>query len=354
MTGCGACLGPEAEATPFAFSIANAVRRAPGPLLGIATVVRRFAGVRFNAGRRSGSAHNPNQAEMRRVTHMRRMCSQIARFVAPSRTMRDSFVAFGVAPDKILVSPYGFDRAPFRGIARAPSDRLRLGFIGSVMISKAPHVLLDAVCRLPSGSVSVDVFGAHTGYHGDDLYQPTFDALLVRSGARSHGVIPHAQIPAALASIDVLVVPSIWPENSPLVVGEALLAGVPVVASRIGGIPELIDDGCNGLLFQAGDANDLARALARLLNEPGLLDALRAGAAATPVRWNRTRCRPDAPALPRADIRHRPAAAALGCRRAELSNGRRHGARRQVAARVAAPHRRHRRCRQRQQRVGAG
>ena len=94
---------------------------------------------------------------------------------------------------------------------------------------------------------------------------------------RAHGAIPHDQIAQALASIDVLVVPSIWPENAPLVIQEAFLAGVPVVASRIGGIPEMVTDGRNGLLFQAGDAEDLARTLARLLHEPGLLESLRAG-----------------------------------------------------------------------------
>ena len=71
--------------------------------------------------------------------------------------------------------------------------------------------------------------------------------------------------------------PSVWPENSPLVVLEAFLAGLPVVAARIGGIPELVSDGTNGLLFHPGDADDLARVLARLVNEPELLPTLRRG-----------------------------------------------------------------------------
>src|SRR5206468_4043369 len=70
---------------------------------------------------------------------------------------------------------------------------------------------------------------------------------------------------------------SIWPENSPLVIQEAFLAGVPVVASRIGGIPEMVSDGRNGLLFQPGDAEDLARTLTRLLREPGRIETLRRG-----------------------------------------------------------------------------
>src|SRR5262249_53249113 len=152
-------------------------------------------------------------------------------------------------------------RSAFRGVARAQGDRLRLGFLGSVMVSKAPHVLLVAVGRLPLGSVTVDLFGGCTPYHGDDSYRARLDPLLAHETLRVHGAIPHDFVPQALASIDVLVVPSIWAENSPLVIGEAFLAGLPVVASRIGGIPEIVADGRNGLLFEPGDASDLARSL---------------------------------------------------------------------------------------------
>jgi len=61
------------------------------------------------------------------------------------------------------------------------------------------------------------------------------------------------------------------------VIQEAFLAGIPVVASRIGGIPEMVIEGQNGLLFRAGDSEDLSRTLARFLDEPGLLETLRIG-----------------------------------------------------------------------------
>ena len=75
----------------------------------------------------------------------------------------------------------------------------------------------------------------------------------------------------------MLVVPSVWLENAPFIIREAFAAGLPVVASNLGGMAELVDDGRSGLLFAPGDASDLRRALARLLDEPGLLDRLRAG-----------------------------------------------------------------------------
>ena len=80
-----------------------------------------------------------------------------------------------------------------------------------------------------------------------------------------------------MASLDALVVPSVWIENAPFVIKEAFAAGVPVVASNLGGMAELVEDGRNGLLFSAGDSADLRRVLTRLLDEPALLATLRAG-----------------------------------------------------------------------------
>lgn len=285
--GCAACLDATA-------GMPQTLRRAGRAFPAVARALRRSShGVaRRGAGLVSSSRVVADQTR-RRVEHMRKVCGAVTQFVAPSRAMRDRFIAFGVPPDRLTLRPYGFDRAGFRGVTRTTADRspegsrslrLRLGFLGSVMVSKAPHVLLEAVTHLPRGSVSVDLFGGYAPYHGDDGYRTRLDGLVAQDGVRAHGAIPHDRVAAALASIDVLVVPSIWPENSPLVIGEAFLAGVPVVASNIGGIPEVVADGHNGLLFEAGNAADLARVLKRLLGEPGLLDSLRTGAAATAVR----------------------------------------------------------------------
>jgi glycosyltransferase involved in cell wall biosynthesis len=72
------------------------------------------------------------------------------------------------------------------------------------------------------------------------------------------GALPSAEVAAAMAGAAVLVFPSICYENCPLVVLEALSHGLPVIASRLGAVPELIEDGVTGLLFRAGDAGDLA------------------------------------------------------------------------------------------------
>ena len=80
-----------------------------------------------------------------------------------------------------------------------------------------------------------------------------------------------------LSDIDILVVPSIWYENSPLVIQEAFAAGIPVMASNLGGMAEAIRDEVDGLLFERGDVEDLAGKLRRFAQEPELLNQLKMG-----------------------------------------------------------------------------
>jgi glycosyltransferase involved in cell wall biosynthesis len=82
------------------------------------------------------------------------------------------------------------------------------------------------------------------------------------------GAFPNEQAADVYSRFDLLVVPSLWPENSPLVIHEAFMASVPVVAARIGGIPELIHDGVDGVLYDAHSASSLADALRGLILRP--------------------------------------------------------------------------------------
>ena len=85
------------------------------------------------------------------------------------------------------------------------------------------------------------------------------------------GAFPNERMAEELGRIDVLVVPSTWYENGPLVVYSALAAGIPVVASNFGGLSEIVEHEENGLLFEPGDQVDLARQLERLCEDPGLI-----------------------------------------------------------------------------------
>jgi glycosyltransferase involved in cell wall biosynthesis len=254
--------------------VAPAARRLEAALPAAGRAVRYATG--WAAARLAGDARRQERAQAR-ADHMRELCGRIATFLAPSAFLRDRFVAFGVAASRIRTWALGIDHARFTRVERSHTGPLRIGFLGSLMISKAPHVLLEAFARLPAGAATVTLIGSHAPYHGDDSYRSRVEPLLRLAGVRQLGAVPHEQIPAALASLDVLVVPSIWPENSPLVIREAFLSGLPVIASRIGGIPEIVEDGRNGRLFEPGNADALSRILRSLAEDPAGVARLRAG-----------------------------------------------------------------------------
>ena len=276
--GCDMCLDEAAGVGSVGFRAAASLRAAQRWLPSAALrVARRAAG---RVARLTTPASAATSEARRRLDYMRGVANHVTHFLAPSRHIRDRFIEFGVAPDRITHVLYGFDHRPYDVSAPGTAvshDTLRVGFLGSLMVSKAPHVLLEAYRGLEPGVATVYLFGVHVAYHGDDSYRERLAPLLEQPGVYLRGPVPHDRIPATLAALDILVVPSVWPENSPLVIHEAFLAGVPVVASRIGGIPELVSDGTNGLLFRPGDADDLRRALTRLVEDPELLARLRQG-----------------------------------------------------------------------------
>jgi glycosyltransferase involved in cell wall biosynthesis len=219
--------------------------------------------------------HCDRAAAQERMRHVREVCRQVSRFLAPSQTLRRFFLDFGLDEERITFFETGIDHRPFReGPVRSSSPVLRLGFAGSLMVSKAPHVLLEAAAGLP---VTVTLMGPTVAYHGDDSYRHRLAPLLAGRHVRNLGQVSHDQMPAAMADLDVLVVPSIWLENAPFVIREAFVAGLPVLASDQGGMRELVRHEHSGLLFPPGDVAALRACLLRLLHEEGLLDRLRAG-----------------------------------------------------------------------------
>lgn len=196
-------------------------------------------------------------------------------FVAPSAFLRDRFIDFGLDPDRIVHSDYGTELRDFRDLTRVPLGEgpLRIGFLGSMQPVKGLHVLLAALARLDPASYEAEL-------HGNAEAKPEYVAALggkLPPSIRLRGESPAEEVPRILSGLDVLVVPSIWWENSPLVIHEAFAAGIPVVCSDIGGMAELVTDGVDGLHFAAGDADDLAAKLELLAGDRALLEKLKAG-----------------------------------------------------------------------------
>jgi glycosyltransferase involved in cell wall biosynthesis len=187
---------------------------------------------------------------------------------APSRFLARIFEQNGFRHPSLRVVPYGLDpgRVAARPIAR-PRSPLRVGFCGVLSPWKAPHLLIEAVL-----GGAADVLAT---IHGK-LDQPMFRDYIagLRAAAaddariRFAGEYDEAGAAAVFAAMDVLVVPSVWYENTPFVALEALAAGVPVIASDLGGLSEIVVEDRNGALFRAGDAEALRRTIERVAATP--------------------------------------------------------------------------------------
>ncbi len=202
-----------------------------------------------------------------RAGHLRQAMAGADLVLAPTAFARERALEWGLPEDRVRVLPLGAVDGPAR--PRPAGPRRRLGYVGTLAPHKGPHVLLQALAGLP-GEWTLDVAG-HPSL--DAAYSARLRALARGDRrVRFRGLVPPEGMPALLSQLDLLVLPSLWWENSPLTVLEALAAGLPVVASRTGGVPEILPEGA-GLLVPPGDASALREALAgaiegRLLAEP--------------------------------------------------------------------------------------
>jgi glycosyltransferase involved in cell wall biosynthesis len=234
----------------------------------LADVIRRRVPNAFAAFERHAASRRAVSCDeiTERLAYARRVFDSVDLFVAPSQALGDEYRNFGLPAHKLLVSDYGF--MPLAPAPRASAERLRIGFVGTLVWHKGVHVLVEAVRGLPADRFELTLFGDMNVF---PAYVQTLRDSVEGLPVRFAGGFDERTIHEVYGSIDVLVVPSLWPENSPLVIHEAFMAGVPVIGARQGGIPGLVDHEVNGLVYDAYSPDDLRAALARLIDEPSLI-----------------------------------------------------------------------------------
>jgi glycosyltransferase involved in cell wall biosynthesis len=210
-----------------------------------------------------------------RTLHINEMCSLVDLFIAPSNFLLGKFVEFGIPKHKIKYYDYGFNMALFNKFSKVNSQTVRFGYIGTFIPSKGVHVLLEAFSSVSSHNAQLRIHGKFVPYHkGFEDYPDYLRSLGKKDNILWFGEYDNKDIVRILSEIDILVVPSIWHENSPLTIHEAFMAGVPVITSNIGGMAELVQDGVNGLLFEVGDSKGLAMKMQMVIDEPGAIERL--------------------------------------------------------------------------------
>jgi glycosyltransferase involved in cell wall biosynthesis len=208
-------------------------------------------------------------------------------FLAPSHFLMDRYVEWGIPPARIRFSDYGRP-APRKIQADTRNLRNRLGFFGQLNPYKGVISLLKAMKILAEDGQEDGSKGSpdvHLRIHGTNLewqsaaFQEEFHALVksMSSNVTVMGRYDGMELPELMAQVDWVVVPSIWPENSPLVIQEAFQHGRPVICTGIGALKEKVTHGVNGLHFRRADPRSLAGTIRRAVGSPDLWQRLHAG-----------------------------------------------------------------------------
>jgi len=202
--------------------------------------------------------------------------------ITVSKALKDVVIRLGTAPDKVSVRHNGVDGERFKvrdpGIARAQLglrlDRRTICFVGGFVEAKAVEILVTAMYDLVhSGQSDVDLLLVGSG-PGETLLRARVRDLGLENTVQFHGRRAPDEIAQFMSACDVFCLPS-RREGCPNVILEALASGRPVVASRVGGIPEIVN-GRNGILVPAEDSQALAVGLKQALQRSWDPAALRA------------------------------------------------------------------------------
>ncbi len=186
--------------------------------------------------------------------------------ITVSKSLRREMLRRGCNRSRITCVPNGVPtQEPIDPFSRINQENWRLGMVALVRPRKGIEVLLEALAKtLPSHpNVSLDVIGPfETSEYEQSVYK-LVDSLGIRDNVRFLGFTNN--VPEAMRNLDAMVLPSLFGEGMPMVVLEALALGVPVIATKVEGTPEVVRDGVEGLLAEPGCAASISAKIAQLV-----------------------------------------------------------------------------------------
>lgn len=246
---------------------------------GLALNCARCAVARAGLKRTGGTAPLLAPVMKRRNRLASAVLEGAGRVIAPTGFVRDAYKSMIPQEFKIDVLPHGIRLPEFSSAdmkhewtKKRNDGRLRVGYIGSIAWQKGLHVLVEAVNSLSQDRVSLTIYGDLTAF---PEYVVELEEMIARPGIELRGTLARDELWPAIASFDVVVVPTLWYETSVLVIDEVHAMKVPVIASDIGVMSERIVDGVNGRLFAPGDVAALKAVLCELFDSPAILEAWR-------------------------------------------------------------------------------
>lgn len=216
-----------------------------------------------------------------REQHLKALLRTVDRFISPSQFLRQRFIDWGLNGDQIDVIANGLPPrdAPSRK-GQPENDRPVFGYFGNLNPWKGTSVLLEAARQLIDEGLRFELRVHGGAPFQADSFKDEIARLFKKTApsVQQRGAYRREDIGELIAAVDCTIVPSIWWENAPLVIGEAQSQRKPVIASNIGGMAEMVQDGVNGITVSPNDPRALAAAMRRMAESPDLRRRLSANA----------------------------------------------------------------------------
>lgn len=229
------------------------------------------------SGRYSGIEENRKKEEVywekwvsERMEILRQIADQVDLFIAPARYLQDRFIQeFNLDQKKVLYRDYGFDLTRFSKRQREEGDPFTFGYIGTHIPAKGVHHLIQAFGLLKT-KAQLRIWGKERGENTPFLKEEIQNLPFEKQQSIQWMGEYHNQsiVNDVFNKVDCIVVPSIWVENSPLVIHEAQQVGVPVITADMGGMAEYVHHNINGLLFEPKNPESLAEQMESLTQNP--------------------------------------------------------------------------------------
>lgn len=202
--------------------------------------------------------------------HKRTYQDVIGRYIVFNNFQRDKFSRNGIPAEKIVIKPNFLVSTALQ----QSEIKDHILFIGRLDNGKGAQILIKAATHFPDHKINIV---------GEGPERAGLETMAAQKGLKNIKFWGHCSSEVCfelLRSAQCFVLPSLWYEGMPLVALEAFAAGVPVVVSRVGGLPDLIREGESGFCFEPGNHQDLARVLKNILGNKSLQEKLYVGARA--------------------------------------------------------------------------
>lgn len=208
-----------------------------------------------------------------RESYLKSFLRLIDVFISPSKFLIDRYVAWGLPKDRMVFIENGQPSNHIKNDESTDSQlHTRFAFFGQLSAFKGIEILFDAFALLPKKikqSIRLDIYGSNLNFQPESFQKSFRDKLdKLDKQVRFHGAYRPEEIDQLLSTIGWVIIPSIWWENSPLVIQEAFKNMRPVICSDIGGMAEKVEDGVTGIHFRTRDPLDLADKITKLASDP--------------------------------------------------------------------------------------